>query len=671
MNTFEIDGNALLVRHADEIMRIEPWGAHALRVRSTLNAAFDPNAVSALLPAEPAGSAGVTIDGQRAMVRNGRIAAEVTARESFEWSDPGGMDIHVRFIHAGTGQELLAESSYHPSWPAPRHFRSAGGDLWRLEARFRAYDGERLYGLGQHQHGRLDQKGCVIELLQQNGEVSIPFLLSNRGYGFLWNNPAVGRLELGANGTRWIAEATSQLDYWITAGDTPGDIVREYTAVTGRAPMLPEFAAGFWQCKLRYQTQDELLRVAREYKARGLPLSVIVIDFFHWTKFGDWRFDPRDWPDPASMARELEQLGVKVMVSVWPALSPDSANFRAALRQGWLLRNLRGQPAQMAFKDRYTDGRVYLAYYDATHPGARKFIWQQVKQGYYDHGIKVYWLDACEPEMYPVQIDNLRYYAGDGRAVANAYPQMHASAFYDGMRAEGESDIIFLARSAWAGSQRYGAAVWSGDIQSTWEALQAQVPAGLNIGLSGIPWWTTDIGGFFGGDIQSEYFRELIVRWFQYGAFCPLFRLHGYRLPYGEISASGGDNEVWSFGEPAYSIIREVMLLRERLRPYVMRLMQAAHEQGDPPMRPLFYDFPGDPAAWSIEDEFMFGPDALVAPVLHAGARSRAVYLPAGATWTDAWSGQVHAGGATLIADAPLERIPLFLRNGAPLPIRQ
>lgn len=670
MTPFEIDGNALLIRHAGEIIRIEPWGEDALRVRATPNAAFDPNAISALLPAGAPPQAGVTLDGRRAVARNGRIAAEVTARQSFEWADPTGMDVHIRFVNTATGEELLAESSYHASWPPPRHYRPAGGDLWRLEARFRAYDGERFYGLGQHQHGRLDQKGCVIELLQQNCEVSIPFTLSNRGYGFLWNNPAVGRVELGVTGTRWIADATSQLDYWITAGDTPADIVRHYTAVTGRAPMLPEFAAGFWQCKLRYQTQDELLRVARGYVERGLPLSVIVIDFFHWTKFGDWRFDPRDWPDPAGMVKELERMGVKVMVSVWPALSPDSANFGEAMRQGWLIRNLRGQPAQMAFRDRYTDGRVYLAYYDATHPAARQFIWQQVKQGYYDHGIKVYWLDACEPEMYPVQVDNLRFHAGDGPAVANAYPQMHAGAFYEGMRAAGETDIIFLCRSAWAGSQRYGAAVWSGDIQSTWEALQAQVRAGLNIGLSGIPWWTTDIGGFFGGDIQSDYFRELIVRWFQYGAFCPLFRLHGYRLPYGEISGSGGDNEVWAFGEPAYSIIREVMRLRERLRPWVMRLMRAAHEQGDPPMRPLFYDFPGDPAAWAVDDAFMFGPDVLVAPVLHAGARSRAVYLPAGALWTDAWSGQTCQGGATVTVDAPLERMPLFLRDGAQVPIR-
>jgi alpha-D-xyloside xylohydrolase len=238
------------------------------------------------------------------------------------------------------------------------------------------------------------------------------------------------------------------------------------------------------------------------------------------------------------------------------------------------------------------------------------------------------------------------------------------------MRAQNESEIIFLSRSAWAGSQRYGAAVWSVDIQSTWEALQAQVRAGLNIGLSGIPWWTTDIGGFYGGDVTSDYFRELIVRWFQYSAFCPLFRLHGYRLPYGAITESGGPNEVWEFGERAYAIIRDVMFMRERLRPYVMCLMRDAHEHGDPPMRPLFYDFPSDSSAWAVEDAFMFGPDVLVAPVLQAGATHREVYLPAGARWTDVWSGQTFSGGQSIRADAPLERIPLFLRDDARLPIR-
>lgn len=224
-------------------------------------------------------------------------------------------------------------------------------------------------------------------------------------------------------------------------------------------------------------------------------------------------------------------------------------------------------------------------------------------------------------------------------------------------------EIITLCRSAWAGSQRYGAAVWSGDIPSTFEALRAQVCAGLNIGLSGVPWWTTDIGGFFDGDVNSPYFRELIVRWFQYGVFCPLFRLHGYRLP--KTPESGGPNEVWAFGDEAYAIIRELLFLRERLRPYIMEQMHLAHQKGIAPMRPLFFDFHEDEGCFAVEDQFMFGPDLLVAPVLYEGARHRQVYLPDGTTWTDVWTHQTFEGAQWITASAPLERIPLYLREGA------
>ncbi len=443
--------------------------------------------------------------------------------------DPAG---RIRFLQTTSGEELLAEipTEFSPRRWA-RYYRAARGDLIHLETRFRSYAGERLYGLGQHQHGRLNQKGCVIDLMQRNTEVSIPFLLSSRGYGLLWHNPAVGRVELGNTETRWVAEATQQLDYWITAGATPAAILEHYADATGHAPEFPTWAAGFWQSKLRYHTQEELLSVAREYKQRGLPLSMIVIDFFHWTLQGDWRFDPVAWPDPAAMVRELDEMGVKLMVSVWPTVNALSSNFSTMQERGLLVRTERGLPALLPFRDNRPEGEVYLHYYDATNPEARQFIWEQVREHYYRYGIKHWWLDACEPEMHPSDEDNLRFYLGNGAAVATAYPLLHACGFAEQMRAEGEQSILNLCRSGWAGSQRYGVVIWSGDINSTFEAFQAQVRAGLNIGLSGIPWWTTDIGGFHGGDPDSPAFRELIIRWFQYGTFCPIFRLHGHRRP--------------------------------------------------------------------------------------------------------------------------------------------
>lgn len=658
MAGFEQHPQALVWKLRHQTVRIEPWGHDSLRVRASENAEIRDDLPQALLD-RPLTTAMIEVGPGHAQIRNGQLAAEV-------WLDQD----RIRFFDSVSGSEYLAEDTPR-HWPPARHFRPLTGDHFELEVRFKSYDGERLYGLGQHQHGRLDQKGCVIDLIQFNTESSVPFMLSSRGYGFLWNNPAVGRVELGRNRTRWTAQATRQLDYWITVGATPAEILEHYAAVTGHVPMMPEWAIGFWQCKLRYSTQDELLAAAREYKRRGLPLSVIVADFFHWTLQGDWQFDPHKWPDPAAMVRELEAMGVKLMVSIWPTVNALSSNFEEMQQRGLLVRTARGLPVLMPYVDNKPEGPVYLHLYDATNPEAREYIWQKACEGYYRHGVRAWWLDETEPEIDPLHFDNVRYHLGHGLAVANIYPMMHARGFYEGMRAEGEQDILLLCRAAWAGSQRYGAAVWTGDIPSTFEALQAQVPAGLNMALSGIPWWTTDIGGFYGGDPDSPDFRELLVRWFQFGAFCPLFRLHGWREPAVRYPIpSGGPNEVWSFGTEAYAVLSGLLLLRERLRPYIRAQMQLAHERGIPPMRPLFFDFAQDESCFGVEDQFMFGPDLLVAPVLHQGVRSRSVYLPAGTTWTEALTGLHSHGGQFITADAPLDRIPLFLRAGSSLPIR-
>ena len=432
--------------------------------------------------------------------------------------------------------------------------------------------------------------------------------------------------------------------------------------------MLPEWAAGYWHSKLRYASQDELEHAVQEHQSRGLPLSVIVIDFFHWTRQGEWRFDPEKWPDPAGMVARLRERGVRVMVSIWPTVSRLAATWNEMWRAGYIVRNMRGVAGQMYFVDNGNEDGLYLHYYDSTHPGARDFIWERVKEGYYRHGIDVFWLDACEPEVLPLAHDNLRFHAGSGLEVGNVYPLDHAQAFFDGMRSAGQDEILLLCRSAWAGSQRLGVAVWSADIDSTFASLRSQVRAGLNMAVSGIPWWTHDIGGFRGGDPANAEFRELLVRWFQFGAFSPIFRMHGHRLPHVNDFA-GGPNEVWSFGDEAYAILRDYLGLRERLRPYVMSLMRAAHDDGMPPMRPLFLEYPGDPTSYQVEDQYLFGPDLLVAPILEHGARSRTVYLPEGSTWTDAWTRAAHHGGRTIEVEAPLERIPLFLRDGARLPI--
>ena len=641
----------------NEIIELEPWGRNGIRVQSTQTREIKRDWVNALIN-QGDNQASVEIYSGGASLQNGGIKARINSKGE------------LSFINVNSGKELLKEKPIHSLSIPARAYKDLKGDLFHIDCCFESYDDEHIYGLGQHQHGRLDQKGCVIELIQRNTEVTIPFLFSSRGYGFLWNNPAVGRVELGYNATRWVAEAAPQIDYWITTGENPAEILSNYADVTGHAPEFPEWASGFWQSKLRYASQDELESVAREYRQRNLPLSVIVIDFFHWTRQGDWQFDSQYWPDPAGMIKRLEELGIKVMVSIWPTVSRLSKNYQEMWNKNFIIRNKLGTAAQMYFVDVQAEDGIYLHYYDSTHPGARKFLWEQVKNGYYQYGIKIFWLDACEPEILPFLPENLRFYAGDGEAVANSYPLDHVRGFYEGVLAEGEKMPLFLCRSAWAGSQRYGAAVWSGDIMSTFSALRAQVKSGLNMGLSGIPWWTTDIGGFRGGNPTSSYFQQLIVRWFQFGVFCPIFRLHGHRLPNTD-DFNGAANEVWSFGEPAYQIIQKYMLLRERLRPYIMKQMSIASKTGIPPMRPLFVDFPSDLICYQVEDEYLFGSDLLVAPVLDADVKMRNVYLPANSTWKDAWTDQVYTGGQWLSVEAPLDRIPVFLRGDASLPIRE
>jgi alpha-D-xyloside xylohydrolase len=667
---FTRETNRLIWRFKDQLLWVEPWGKDSLRVRATTLAEI-PLRDWSLLPARIVARASrlcVSNSGTHrqdacATIVNGKLTATVDGKSG-----------RVRFFKTGSDEPLVEEIFARTNHPPSRRFKSAGGDLFHCEACFTAFDDERIYGLGQRRHGLLDQKGCVLELTHRNSQVSIPFLVSSRGYGFLWHNPGVGRVELGRTQTRWVAEASRLIDYVVTTGDGYADVMERYADLTGHAPMLPEWAAGFWQCKLRYKTQDALLAVAREHKRRGLPMSVIVIDYLHWTKMGEWKFDPACWPNPTAMVCELEKLGVKLMVSVWPTVNPDSENFAELERRNLLVRAERGMNTFIRFTDTNAKHTVISHLLDSTHPEARKFLWRKVRENYLRHGIKVFWLDAIEPEMVTYDHDNLRYHAGNGLEVGCLYPMCQQQAFYEGMKAADEKEIITLGRAAFAGSQRYGAAVWSGDIHSTFEDLQQQVRAGLNIGMSGIPWWTTDIGGFFGGEIDSPYFQELIVRWFQYGAFCPLFRLHGWRnssLAHPEMSdpTRGGPNEVWSFGNRAYKIIREILFLRERLRPYFMEQMKLASTKGTPPIRPLFFDFADDENCAAVDDQFLFGPDLLVAPILFQGATKREVYLPAGAKWTDAWTGKVFMGGQIVKAAAPLDKIPLYLRDGRKLPI--
>jgi alpha-D-xyloside xylohydrolase len=654
------DNGKLVFRYDGETLTIEPWGKDSLRVRATRLAKM-PDKDWALQNA--GGKAVIKINDKDAEISNGKIKAYVDKYGTITFYNDKNAVI-LREYRRIIGNDFLPESSV--LMVDAREFKPINGGDFELTMRFESLDkNEKIYGMGQYQQPYLDIKGMELELAQRNSQASVPFCVSSLGYGMLWNNPAIGRVCFGRNIMSWYASCTKALDYWVTVGDTPAQIVESYCAVTGTVPMLPEYAAGFWQCKLRYQTQEELLEVAGEHKRRGLPISVIVADFFHWPTQGDWRFDPDYWPDPDSMIAQLKEMGIELAVSVWPTVDYKSENFEEMKENGYLISVERGVKASMSFIGR-------TLFFDATNEDARKYVWGKVKKNYCDKGVNILWLDVAEPEYMPYDFDNYRYHMGPNIQVGNIYPLLYTKGFYDGMKADGK-ELVSLVRCAWAGSQRYGALLWSGDVGSSFEYLRIQLAAGLNAGMAGLPWWCSDIGGFLGGYCDDPRFRELLVRWFQFGTFNPIMRLHGNRKPEqpqfgttgGAECLSGAPNEVWSFGDEVYEICKKYLVIRERLRPYIMGYMKEAHEKGTPVMRPLFYDAPEDAASWEVEDQFMFGSDILVAPVFYDGQRSRSVYLPSGKRWKNVWTGEVYDGGQSVNADAALDEIPLFVINGS------
>ena len=652
-------GNKIYRRQDKELLCIEPWGKNSFRVRATQRYEFVPEDISALLPPQEC-EVKVLEEDDCMVIENGKIRCEITPTGKLRFKNQDGKLLLEEFerIRADYRKEYYSALEIVPRTFEPHQ----NTDNFRLTVRFESIDGEKLYGMGQYQQPYLDVKGCTLELAQRNSQASVPFVLSNNGYGFLWNNPAIGQVSFGKNVTEWTAVSTKQMDYWITAGDTPAEIEEAYADATGKVPMMPDYGTGFWQCKLRYMTQDEILEVAREYKRRKLPISVIVVDYFHWPNQGDWKFDTDFWPDPKAMVEELKEMGIELMVSIWPTVEETSENYKEMEELGYLTRSEHGKRL----------GQLNVAsVIDVTNPDARKYVWEKIKKNYYDLGIKIFWLDEAEPELTGYEFSHYRYFRGADMEVGNMYPKEYARMAYEGMEEEGQENIVNLLRCAWAGSQKYGTLVWSGDIDSSFRSLRSQLAAGLNMGISGLPWWTTDIGGFHGGNINDEKFKEVLVRWFEFGAFCPVMRLHGFREPFipglsesgGGKHRSGSPNEVWTYGDEVLRICTKYLELRETIRPYVTELMKEAHEKGTPVMRPLFYDYPEDTKVWEIEDEYMFGPDMLVAPILYEDMRERTLYLPEG-DWVDINSKTEYKGGDFVTVAAPLDTLPVFVKRG-------
>ena len=648
MSKISIKGKGILFETRDELLYVEPYGENCARVRSTRNSRLSDERWTLMEP-EPDSST-VEYDGEVATLKNGKLTVKV----SYVWGYG-----RVEFLR--NGKTVLA--SREESDPATK-YAHVEGDHYRIRVSFQGKD-EHIYGLGQEQQSYFDRKGCTYDILHRNTKSTVPVIYSSLGYGFLWNNPAPGQVEFGLNRTVWTADSAYQADYLVFVGDTPAEVMNRYARLTGFAPKMPEWAAGFWQSKCRYESQEEILEVTRKYHEMGVSVDAIVIDYFHWTEQGNCDFDPKYWPDPAAMVRELDEMGTRAVVSYWPTVNPKSRNWQEMDDRKMLVRTENGQYSLFDYWGQQS-------YVDMTNPEARSYVWEQIKKTYLKYGINTFWLDEAEPDVHPQQFDNMKQYAGNMAQTALLYPYYYAKCFYDGLKSEGEDDVILLTRAVYIGSQKFGALVWNGDIPSDWNALRQSVVSGLSMAMCGIPWWNSDIGGFYDGDTESEEYRELLLRWFQFGLFCPVMRLHGtrkwqsdYKARYpGIICEGGGYNEIWHFGKECCDAIKELIVLRHRLKTYILSCAEKTSKTGEPIMRPMFFDFPGDERCYSLDDQYMFGADILFAPMLNPGQTEREVYLPKG-KWVRTTDKTVYDGGRTVTVKADPTEFIAFARAGA------
>jgi len=532
-----------------------------------------------------------------------------------------------------------------------------GEDTYRAESFVNVYGShEAFYGLGQHQAGVWNYRGESVDISQDNTNIAVPFLVSSNGYGIFWNNDSRSRFNNRfANYLYISSEVADVIDYYFFYGPELDKVIAGYRELTGQAPLFGKWAYGFWQCKNRYKTQEEILGVARKYRDLHIPADNIVQDWFWWNRKGEFVFN-KNYPDPKAMVDELHRENFHLMISIWPFFEPGSANYDFMDKKGWFIDKFK-----FAKPPYHTDA---MAAYDATSPDARKYYWDQVNKGLFSLGLDAWWMDTTEPETEGLE-ENIqlgrKLAIGSGDRYVNAYPMLATAGVHDGQRAASDQKRVYiLSRSAFAGSQRNGVTAWSGDINSDWFSYRRQIPAGLNFALSGIPYWTTDIGGFVFGNPTDPAFRELFVRWFQYATFNPILRVHGTRNP--------DENELWSYGPDAQKVLVSFDRLRYRLLPYTYSLAWKTTSDSYTPMRPLVMDFRNDVRAQNTWDEFMYGPAFLVNPVTEPAATGRPVYLP-DAQWYDFWNGASAKGGHEIAAEAPLDRLPLYVRAGSIVPL--
>lgn len=563
-------------------------------------------------------------------------------------------------------------------WEMSPHIVS-GEKTFRVGATFNAPSDEHYYGLGQNQEGVLDYRGRTVDCKHfydaPAGEtVCVPFLVTNKGYGIVWDNPSDTVVSPGLHGhTSWKSNIGERVSYFVIIGATFDELYCGYRKLTGATPLPPKAAFGYIQSKARYETQQQVLDVADGYRSRGYPLDIMVVDWFYWTRMGQLDIDAGAFPDPKAMNQKLHDQGLHSIISVWPRFEKESRYFDFLAAKGWLLKDKDGKPVD-GLAERSDRAGALL---DSTNPQAREWYWDRIRDNIASQGFDWFWLDETEPDLVP---DGYFYSIGSGDRYHNVYPLLHTQGVAEGSRRDRPNKRnLILARAAYLGSQRHGSLFWSSDINPTWEALKLQVPTGLNFTASGLAYWGNDIGGWQWlpqshtperpplldpSDARevvghNDDYPELVARWYEYATFTPTMRAHGSRK----------GTEVWSYGKQAEAVISKYLRLRYTLIPYIYSLGKQTYDTGAPFMRALFMDFPGDPNVANIGDEYMFGPAFLVAPMTDQGRQSRQVYLPVGRDWYNFWTNERVKGGQTVTVAAPIDTIPLFVAAGSIVPL--
>ena len=531
---------------------------------------------------------------------------------------------------------------------------------------------EAIYGWGQYMDGTMNYRGHVAELMQENTGTAVPVFVSTKGYGMLWDNYSFTKF-VDKQQTFISSELGDAINYYFFYGPTMDEAIAGYREVTGSAPMFPKWAYGYIQSRENYFTEEDLMSAATEFRKREIPIDCIIKDWNYW-KEGEWgqKTIRKDlFPDPTAMVKKLhDEMNLHTIISIWPNKEKGGADYEEFINAG--------EDYYFPMESWDPEDNGFLIY-NVWNEAARKLYWEQIQKGILVHGFNGLWCDSAEPE--PGFLDNdsdknkskLSSSFGSGTRYFNSYPLMHAKGIYENWRKSGpKTRLVNLTRSGYAGQQKYGVIVWSGDIGATWDVFRTQIAGGLNFAMSGIPYWGNDIGAFFVKKEKNGYlghgdydegpaddgYKELYVRWIQYGTFCPQMRSHGTDFP----------REPWRFGEEgdwAYDAILDMIKLRYRLMPYIYTVANKVTTEHYTMMRGMAMDHQNDPMTYDIDDQFMFGPSLMVSPVVEKGVNNRKIYLPEGAGWYNFWGGNYLSGGQTIVEQTPIETIPLYIKAGS------